>query len=131
MQNQVNTRIIPKILGAMKKPSRYNVGFMADEEIARSIRFPKELWDAIDADATKHKRSSVKHMDFILSEYFFEERIELKHARMLKMKAEPGHYRTDPPIELDNVMFHDTRGTTKDEQREDVKKVLARAKRKK
>lgn len=40
------------------------------EDIPRSIRFPKELWDAIDADAQRCKRSSVKQMEAVLSAYY-------------------------------------------------------------
>jgi hypothetical protein len=40
------------------------------EESPRSIRFPKNLWEAIDKDAKQAKRSSVKQMEVVLSLYY-------------------------------------------------------------
>lgn len=41
-----------------------------NEDIPRSIRFPKQLWEAIDADAERCKRSAVKQMEAVLSAYY-------------------------------------------------------------
>jgi len=43
---------------------------MSENEKGRNIRFPLELWDAIDADAKRCKRSSVKQMESVLSLYY-------------------------------------------------------------
>lgn len=43
---------------------------MPDNEKPRSIRFPQRLWDAIDRDAIRCKRSAVKQMESVLSEYY-------------------------------------------------------------
>ena len=43
---------------------------MTDNEKPRSIRFPQSLWDAIDRDALRCKRSAVKQMESVLSEYY-------------------------------------------------------------
>ncbi len=57
------------------------------EDIPRSIRFPKELWDAIDADAQRCKRSSVKQMEAVLSAYYELEDVEL-NGENLQMVGE-------------------------------------------
>ena len=44
---------------------------MADsDERLRSIRFPQALWDAIDEDADRCKRSSVRQMEVVLSIFY-------------------------------------------------------------
>lgn len=47
------------------------------EEIPRSIRFPKELWDAIDEDAQRCKRSAVRQMEAVLTAYYGLEDIDI------------------------------------------------------
>ena len=37
---------------------------------ARPTHFPPKLWHAIDKDARRHKRSSVKQMEWILCIYY-------------------------------------------------------------
>jgi hypothetical protein len=49
----------------------------ADGESARSIRFPKSIWKAIDADAKAHRRSAVKQMEQIFAIYY-----ELRYAEI-------------------------------------------------
>lgn len=41
-----------------------------EDDRLRSIRFPQRLWDAIDADAERCKRSSVKQLEAVLSLYY-------------------------------------------------------------
>ena len=43
---------------------------MDSDERPRSIRFPQWLWDEIDRDALRCKRSAVKQMEAIFSAYF-------------------------------------------------------------
>lgn len=43
---------------------------MIENETPRSIRFPQKLWDAIDRDAKRCKRSAVKQMEAVLSAYY-------------------------------------------------------------
>lgn len=50
-------------------PNRYTFD-VPDPETPRSIRFPRVLWDAIDAEAKKCRRSSVKQMEVVLSAYY-------------------------------------------------------------
>jgi hypothetical protein len=52
------------------------------EEIPRSIRFPKELWDAIDEDAQRCRRSSVKQMEAVLTAYYGLEDVELNRENL-------------------------------------------------
>ena len=53
-----------------------------NEDIPRSIRFPKNLWDAIDADATRCKRSAVKQMEAVLTAYYNLEDVELNRPQL-------------------------------------------------
>lgn len=41
-----------------------------NEDVPRLIRFPAGLWQAIDADAKRCKRSAVKQMEAVLSAYY-------------------------------------------------------------
>ncbi len=44
---------------------------MPDRETTpRSIRFPQWLWDEIDRDAVRCRRSSVKQMEVVLAAYY-------------------------------------------------------------
>lgn len=52
----------------------------------RSIRFPHNLWDAIDEDAKKSKRSAVKQMEAVLSMYYDIENNEIDKDRLLQMR---------------------------------------------
>ena len=58
-----------------------------NDDIPRSIRFPKKVWDAIDADAQRCKRSSVKQMEAVLSTYYQLEDVEL-NGQSLEMLGE-------------------------------------------
>ncbi len=40
------------------------------KEKTRSIRFPEWLWDEIDREAVRAKRSAVKQMEVVLSAYY-------------------------------------------------------------
>jgi 23S rRNA maturation-related 3'-5' exoribonuclease YhaM len=52
------------------------------EEIPRSIRFPKELWDAIDEDAQRCKRSSVRQMEAVLTAYYGLQDVDLNNTNL-------------------------------------------------
>ena len=54
---------------------------MADE-IPRSIRFPKELWDAIDEDAQRCKRSAVRQMEAVLTAYYDLEDVDINEQKL-------------------------------------------------
>lgn len=71
-----------------------------NDDIPRSIRFPKKVWDAIDADAQRCKRSSVKQMEAVLSAYYKLEDVELD-GHYLEMVGElmPHSRRKMPMIE--------------------------------
>jgi hypothetical protein len=49
-----------------------NMTKVDEEERLRSIRFPQWLWDRIDEDARRCKRSGVKQMEAVLSLYYNE-----------------------------------------------------------
>lgn len=85
--HQVNTNAIPKILDADRQPNWYHSPSMTDDEKPRSIRFPQALWDAIDRDAMRCKRSAVKQMEAVLSEYYRIANVELSRDALSKMDA--------------------------------------------
>jgi hypothetical protein len=60
---------------------------MNEEERLRSIRFPQWLWDRIDEDAKRSKRSSVKQMETVLSLYYGAEEAMIDRERLVSLKA--------------------------------------------
>ena len=52
------------------------------DDVARSIRFPLELWQAIDEDAKRCKRSSVKQMEAVLTAYYGLEDVDLNRMKL-------------------------------------------------
>lgn len=55
---------------------------MPDKDVARSIRFTSRLWDAIDQDAKRCKRSSQKHLEAILETYYEIADVEIDMPRI-------------------------------------------------
>lgn len=53
-----------------------------NDDVARSIRFPKNLWDAIDEDARRCKRSSVRQMEAVLAAYYELEDVDLNQQNL-------------------------------------------------
>lgn len=87
--HHVNTMIIPNSLDAKEIPNRYDVTPMADKEQPRSIRFPQSLWDAIDRDAMRCGRSSVKQMEALLSVYYGLRDVEINNELLRQMGGLP------------------------------------------
>lgn len=46
-------------------------------EVARSIRLPHKVWLALDEDARRCKRSSVKHLEALLTQWYGIEDIQI------------------------------------------------------
>lgn len=64
---------------------------MANTGKPRSIRFPTDLWEAIDEDAKKCNRSSLKQMETILSAYYglrYAE-VDLETLRIIREEQQP------------------------------------------
>ena len=73
-----------------------------NDDIPRSIRFPKKVWDAIDADAQRCKRSSVKQMEAVLTAYYKLEDVELdQHSLEMLGELMPHSRRKIPMIETE------------------------------
>lgn len=87
--NQVNTNLIPFSLDDKEKPLWYPSRSM--DEKPRSIRFPQSLWDRIDRDAERCKRSAVKHMEALLETYYrLSESVELNSEAMSEARKRIG-----------------------------------------
>lgn len=69
------------------KPNWYSFDSMTEDEKPRSIRFPQRLWDAIDRDAHRCKRSAVKQMESVLSEYYGLASVDLDREKLKDMQA--------------------------------------------
>lgn len=52
------------------------------EETPRSIRFPKTLWQALDTDAKRCKRSSVKQLEALLTTYYEIGNVEINKEKL-------------------------------------------------
>lgn len=85
--HHVNTNMIPVSLDDSEKPNWYSEPLMRDKEQPRSIRFPQSLWDAIDRDALRCKRSAVKQMEAVLAEYYRLASVELSHETLSKIRT--------------------------------------------
>ncbi len=55
---------------------------MSENERGRNIRFPQEIWDAVDADARRCKRSAVKHLEALLTVYYDLGNVEMDNSRL-------------------------------------------------
>jgi hypothetical protein len=61
-----------------------------DNEKPRSIRMPVEVWDFLDKDAKRCKRSSSKHLEAILSVYYGLKNVELMNLDSTRTIVSPG-----------------------------------------
>lgn len=48
------------------------------KEKARSIRLPERIWDALDADAERCRRSSQKHLEALLVSFYNMDNVEIQ-----------------------------------------------------
>ncbi len=53
-----------------------------ETERGRTIRIAQWLWDSLDRDAERCRRSSVKQLEAILAAYFGEDGAEIDHSRL-------------------------------------------------
>jgi hypothetical protein len=49
-----------------------------ESEVPRSIRLPQKLWDKLDADAKRCKRSTVKQLEALLTKWYGVDDIEIR-----------------------------------------------------
>ena len=61
---------------------------MAEKEIPRSIRFPESLWIAIDSDAKRCKRSSVKQLEALVARYYELQNVEIDSNAIDRLQQE-------------------------------------------
>lgn len=60
---------------------------MSNSEKTRSIRLPEFVWDALDADAERCRRSSQKQIEALLSTFYDIADVEISRSK-LKMLGE-------------------------------------------
>lgn len=48
-----------------------------ETEVARSIRLPQKIWDALEADAKRCKRSAVKQLEALLTKLYLIDDVEI------------------------------------------------------
>ncbi|HEX8568200.1 MAG TPA: hypothetical protein VF648_21345 [Pyrinomonadaceae bacterium] len=58
------------------------------KEKGRSIRFPQELWDALDRDAERCKRSSQKQLEALLMTYYEIDNVEIDKKKLEQIRGE-------------------------------------------
>lgn len=61
---------------------------MADTDIPRTIRLPAKLWDAVDREAVRCKRSSVKQIEAVLMTYYGLEDTAIDRTRLVRVPME-------------------------------------------
>lgn len=73
-----------------------------DAEKVRSIRLPEKVWDALDADAERCRRSSQKQIEALLVTFYEMESVEID-KRQLEFVGEllPKSKTKIPVIEMD------------------------------
>lgn len=49
----------------------------AESEVPRSIRLPQKVWEVLDADAKRCKRSTVKQLEALLTKWYGVDDIEI------------------------------------------------------
>lgn len=57
-----------------------------EEEIPRSIRFSRSLWEALDKDARRCRRSAQKQLEALLIVYYELEEIEIDKGAIARTK---------------------------------------------
>jgi hypothetical protein len=45
---------------------------------ARTIRLPRDLWEALDTDAKRCKRTSIKQLEALLTQWYTADNVELQ-----------------------------------------------------
>lgn len=60
----------------------------ADTEVARSIRLPKRVWDALDEDAARCRRSSVKQLEALLVTFYGLDDVEIDKDALDVLRAD-------------------------------------------
>lgn len=92
----------------------------ATDDMGSTIRLPKEIWDAVDADATRCVRSRNGQVEAILKTYYQLDNVELSDVSASRSRVSPhlpGKDRwTVPVVEAnlnDKEKESDTSGTKK------------------
>ena len=70
---------------------------MFDDDKPRSIRFPEKLWNAIDVDAKRCKRSAVKQMEAVLTAYYGLDEVNISLDGLDRAKLTINGYDADSP----------------------------------
>ncbi len=70
-----------------------------DSEKVRSIRLPEYVWDALDEDAARCRRSSQKHLEALLLTFYDMQDVEI-NKQTLQMVGEllPPHSKKKMPL---------------------------------
>lgn len=68
-----------------------------DTEVARSIRLPKRVWDALDAEAARCRRSSVKQFEALLVSYYGLEDVEIDKDKLQAVQDKMLKSNQSPP----------------------------------
>ncbi|MDQ4121726.1 MAG: hypothetical protein M3209_09800 [Acidobacteriota bacterium] len=55
-----------------------------ESDVARSIRLPKAVWNALDEEAARCRRSATKQLEAILLTYYGIEDVEVDRAKLAK-----------------------------------------------
>jgi len=62
-----------------------------EKEVTRSIRLPQKVWDVLESDAKRCKRSAVKQLEALLSKWYGLDDVEIQ----FEMSAGVPHYEKD------------------------------------
>ncbi len=69
-----------------------------DSEKVRSIRLPEYVWDALDEDATRCRRSSQKHLEALLLTFYDMQNVEINKQTLAMVGELLPHSKTKMPL---------------------------------
>lgn len=71
-----------------RSPKKMKPDYNDRNEQARSIRLPDYIWQAVDEDARRCRRSSVKHIEALLIRYFdLEPSVEMDETKLTQVAS--------------------------------------------
>ena len=74
----------------VERPGAGGIRKLAGADYVRSIRMPKAVWDALDRDAERCKRSSVKQLEALLTVLYGLGDVEINKEELEKLSRTEG-----------------------------------------
>lgn len=122
MEYQVNTNSVLNKLVVIRYQIDIIMASMADNESPRSIRIPRDIWEALDRDALRCRRSSSKQLEAILIAYFSIENIEINSRGIAKAQLDNNYEDANSNVKPLNSKIGESQDQWKEGQKIERKK---------